>query len=82
MGANNKDTVILKANKDFYDNLNEESRNNFELLSVELSGFDYELDEIHNEIKKRCDELGKPYYRAKKELRHRKYLIRDGKVKF
>lgn len=77
MGANKNDTIILKANKSYYDNLSQDERNNFEIMSIELSGFDYELDEIHNELKAKTDELGKPYYRAKKKLRHRKHFLRE-----
>ncbi len=81
MGANNKDTVILKANKDFYDNLNQNQRSNFDLMAVNLSGQDYELDTLHQELKQREDALGKPYFKAKKQRVKRENEIREQKIK-
>ena len=81
MGASNRDTVILKANKDFYDNLNQNQRSNFEIMGVNLSGFEYELDELHCEIEKRVKEYGSPYFKAIKERDKRRNELRIIKEK-
>ena len=81
MGANNKDTVILKANKDFYDNLNQHQRSNFDLMAVNLSGQDYELDTLHQELKEVKRATGKPYFKACKDLEKRENEIREQKIK-
>mgnify|MGYP003678158941 CR=1 FL=1 len=80
MGANKNDTIILKANKSYYDRLHPDHREQFEIMSVHLSGFEYELDTLHQEIKQRADELGKPYFKAKKELRKRENELRTIKL--
>jgi len=80
MGANKNDTIILKTNKSYYDRLPTYQREEFEIMSVHLSGFDYELDQLHQELKRKVDELGKPYFKAKKELRKRENDLRTIKL--
>ena len=76
MGANNKDTIILKTSKSYYDRLHPDHREQFEIMSVHLSGFEYELDQLHQELKQKADELGKPYFKAKKDLSKRENELR------
>jgi len=80
MGGNNKDTIILKTSKSYYDRLHPDHREQFDIMSVHLSGFEYELDELHQQLKRKADELGKPYFLAKKELRKRESDLRTIKL--
>lgn len=79
MGANNKDTITLKTNKEYYDNLPREVRGEFEVMAVHLSGFEYELDELHQELKKDAKSKGKPYFEAQKKLRAREHYLRENR---
>lgn len=81
MGANKKDTITLKTNKEYYDNLPYYTRQNFDILGVHLSGFEYELDELHQELKKDVDSLGTPYFKAKRKLQKRENELREIKNK-
>ena len=81
MGATNKDTITLKTNKEYYDNLPYYVRENFDIMAVHLSGFDYELDELHQGLKLTAKELGTPYFKAQKQLRARENYLREQKIK-
>ena len=72
--SNSKDFVKIQMYEHDYQKLNSEIRESMELMAVDVSGFDYSFDELHQELKKKSN-------KAYKDLKKREYELRHGKTK-
>lgn len=70
MGANKKDYVKLKMYEEDYQNLKQPIRDKMEIIAIDVEGYDYSFDELHQELKKKSNKAFKDVKKREYELRH------------
>jgi len=70
MGANRKEHIKLRTDKEYYESLPPQMRDKFEVISIDVDGYNYEFDQLHQELKKKSHKAYKDLKKREYELRH------------
>ena len=70
MGANRKEYIKLRTDKEYYESLPPQMRDKFDVISIDVDDYNYEFDELHQELKKKSNKAYKDLKKREYELRH------------
>lgn len=70
MGANAKEFVKLRTDKEYYESLPPQVRDKIEVIAIDVDDYDYSFDELHQELKKKSNKAYKDVKKREYELRH------------